>query len=880
MDQHLLEILNEQPVNYILPFFWQHGEDEAILREEMQRIQDSNIGAVCIEARPHPDFGGPLWWRDLDIIMDEARQRGMRVWLLDDAHFPTGFANGQIRDKYPELAKYYLNYKQIDICGPQTGATVNAAGLLNLFDWMHPQEKLAMADEVLAVVAGQVDVQGQLQAETMQDLSAAVKDGYLHWDVPAGSWRVFVLIKTKNWGGNPDYINMVDRRSVRVLIDAVYETHYARYAADFGKTFAGFFSDEPSFGNTKGYNFDESIGRKKMVLPWSDELAQALRNDLAEDFPRLLPGLWQNAGGQSARVRQVFMDCATRLYDQDFAGQIGQWCRDHGVEYIGHVIEDQNVHARLGCGSGHFFRALAGQDMSGIDIIGNQVQPRLETFEHLPLGNGSDYEFFHFGLAKMGSSLGHIDPLKKGRTICEIFGASGWVTGVRNMKWITDHALVRGINNFVPHAFSAKEFPDPDCPPHFYARGNNPQYRFFGQLMKYTNRMCHLLNDGLHIAPVAILYHAEAEWSGDYMFFQKPAHWLTRSQIDFDVLPSDVFRDMDHFKASFDGQQLQVNGESFKCLVVPTSQYLTLAVASFIADAADQGFPTLFIDSRPSGISDLQDTDLQVKLLARLQQCPTVSLAELPDRLRALNCAEISLSEAQPYLRYYHYQRGGLDYYFLFNEHPKETIRTTVEFPQQAGASCYDAFANTISRLPSEKTSEGCRLAIELSAFESTLVVFGCDSDAAEIKPAPVLSKTIVIEGPWQLSLATSQEYPEFSAETKLDGLPNMSAPGQYPDFSGTFRYQTEFALPAAAEKISLSLGAVYEAVQVRVNGELAGSLICPPYEMDITSLVHAGVNSLQIEVTNTLVHACQDMMSLTTALEPSGLLGPVEIKY
>ena len=880
MDNRLIEVLKDQPFNYILPFFWQHGEDESVLRDEMKRIQESNIGAVCIEARPHPDFGGPLWWRDLDIIMDEARQRGMRVWLLDDAHFPTGFANGQIRDKHPELAKYYLNYKQIDICGPQPDIAVNANGFLNLFDWMQPQEKLAMADEIMAVVAGQVDDQGQLQAETLQDLSAAVKDGYLHWDVPAGSWRVFVLIKTKNWGGNPDYINMVDRRSVRVLIDAVYEPHYARYAADFGKTFAGFFSDEPSFGNSKGYNFDESIGRKKMVLPWSDELAQSLSKDLTGDFPRLLPGLWQNAGKESARVRQTFMDCATRLYDQDFAGQIGQWCRERGVEYIGHVIEDQNVHARLGCGSGHFFRALAGQDMSGIDIIGDQVQPRLETFEHLPLGKGSDYEFFHFGLAKMGSSLGHIDPLKKGRTVCEIFGASGWVTGVRNMKWITDHALVRGINNFVPHAFSAKEFPDPDCPPHFYARGNNPQYRFFGQLMKYTNRMCHLLNNGLHIAPVALLYHAEAEWSGDYMFFQKPAHWLTRSQIDFDVLPSDVFADMGHFKASFDGHQLQVNGETFKCLVVPYSQYLTLAVAKFIADAADRGFPTLFIDSRPTGISDLQDTDLQAKLLARLQQCPTVSLAELPSKLRALNCAEIRLSEAQPYLRYYHYQRSGLDYYFLFNEHPKDAIRTTVEFPQHASAICYDAFTNTVSRLETVKTRVGCQISVELSAFESMLIVFGYEAPALAEKAAPVFSKIISINGPWQLSLATSQQYPGFGPESELKHLKNMSATDLYPDFSGTFRYQTEFSLADVAAKISLSLGAVYEAVQVWVNGQLAGSLICSPYELNITDLVHTGVNSLQIEVTNTLVHACQDMMSLTSALEPSGLLGPVEIKY
>lgn len=50
--------------------------------------------------------------------------------------------------------------------------------------------------------------------------------------------------------------------------------------------------------------------------------------------------------------------------------------------------------------------------------------------------------------------------------MCEIFGAYGWGEGVSLMKWLTDHMLVRGINEFVPHAFSPA-FPDEDCPPHF-----------------------------------------------------------------------------------------------------------------------------------------------------------------------------------------------------------------------------------------------------------------------------------------------------------------------------------------------------------------------------------------------------------------------------
>jgi len=61
MDKRLREVLEGKGENYILPFFWQHGEAEPILREEMMRIHESGIGAVCVESRPHPDFAGPLW---------------------------------------------------------------------------------------------------------------------------------------------------------------------------------------------------------------------------------------------------------------------------------------------------------------------------------------------------------------------------------------------------------------------------------------------------------------------------------------------------------------------------------------------------------------------------------------------------------------------------------------------------------------------------------------------------------------------------------------------------------------------------------------------------------------------------------------------------
>ena len=106
MNTRIHEALVGKQENYILPFFWQHGEDEQTLREYMGVIQDMGIQAVCLESRPHPDFAGPKWWEDMDVILSEARQRNMKVWILDDCHFPTGFANGVMREADASLQKW------------------------------------------------------------------------------------------------------------------------------------------------------------------------------------------------------------------------------------------------------------------------------------------------------------------------------------------------------------------------------------------------------------------------------------------------------------------------------------------------------------------------------------------------------------------------------------------------------------------------------------------------------------------------------------------------------------------------------------------------------------------------------------------------------
>ena len=66
------------------------------------------------------------------------------------------------------------------------------------------------------------------------------------------------------------------------------------------------------------------------------------------------------------------MNAVSRKVEECFSRQLGDWCEAHGVEYIGHMLEDCDSNANLGPSMGHFFRGLAGQHMAGIDNIGGR----------------------------------------------------------------------------------------------------------------------------------------------------------------------------------------------------------------------------------------------------------------------------------------------------------------------------------------------------------------------------------------------------------------------------------------------------------------------------------------------------------------------------
>lgn len=845
--------------SYLCPLFWQHHESADRLREEIRVMDENGIDSFIVEARPHPHYLQDEWWSDMEILIDEAKKRNMGVWIFDDGSYPSGAADGLLRKYYPQYTKKYLAHHYVDALGPKRDASV----LVN--EWIKEDESL------VAVIAGQrLDGQDQMDWNSYVDLSGYVQNGILYWDIPDGEWRFFIFKQTSHGGEEwtKDYLNPLEPEGTESFLELIYEEHYRHFSQEFGGTIRGFFTDEPRFGNASDYHCH--LGDRKIVLPWSDTLLDELSQRGLGDFKRLLPALFYESGEKTPDIRFVYMDVVSKRFCKYFTGQIGEWCRAHGVRLIGHVIEENGAHARIGYGPGHYFRAMEGMDAAGIDVV-NNIYPGRTEGKYLTLFNDFDTTFNHWGLSKMASSAAHLDPKKKGMAVCEAFGAYGWSEGLKTMKWITDAMSVRGINVVVPHAFSPMEFPDPDCPPHFYAGGKNPQFPFFHIWSSYASRVCERISDGIHIAPVAVLYHAEAEWGGSYEPFEHVVKCLMQSQFDCDVLPVDIF--CDKTRCRMEKGILMVNEESYRALIIPYSQYLPPSMKSVLNLLIANEIPVIFMNGYPE----------RYYMGEKFSAAEGMYLTDndgLAQFLLNKGIYDIQLSDPCGYLAYYHYRKQGTDYYFFVNESIYQDVRTEIYFNENRDAIRYDAMQDKRHRVEQVKQMDGtCGVKLVLKPYESAFIVFG-ESVAEEMydwESLELASVELPEEG-WEVS---AREYGAVSDFNKISmrSLGNISAPDRMPEFSGTIRYETDF-VQSEGQRLLLLLGEVYESVSVWVNGILVGEKICPPYSFEVSGeVIRDGKNRLTIEVTNTLVKAHHNNeFDRFWVQDPSGLLGPVRI--
>lgn len=850
-DSRLRDVLENREENYVFPFYWQHGDHYERIPSQVDQIFRSGCRALCVEARPHPDFCKDGWWRDMDLILSECEKRGMKVWILDDKHFPTGFANGLVDEKYPHLKQWLLHERHVDVAGPMK----DAALLLDASSEEKPL--LGVFAQKRVVNYGQ-----ELEGEPI-DITDHVKGSILYWDIPEGFWRVFFVYQStegRGWMGN--YIDFLNPESAALQIEGVYEPHYEKYAKYFGNVIAGFFSDEPQFGNiltephlTYRGGYQHRIGQEGLALPFGKRVLELMDKELGCSALPYFGELWYESP-HSPLTRLAYMNAITNLYRENFAKPVGEWCRARNVEYIGHIIEDMDCHARMGMGPGHYFRAIDSQDMGGVDIVLHQVMPGFTDLMHTSTtaGGAASPEFFHYVLGKLAASISHQVPRMKGRAMCEVFGAYGWGEGTVHMKWLIDFMLVRGVNHFVPHAFPGGKFPDPDCPPHFGLEGINPEFDGFAALMTYTSKMAHLLSGGVHQAQVALLYHAEQEWMSPWdgaMLMDKPAKRLYDAHLDYDIVSIDTLEN-----AKVENGKLAIGEERFNVLVIAKSTHIPERLKTIVKTMRQDGLRVVFAGGLPDGF-----------------ECETVPLDGLAELVREMSPEAVAIEGDYPQLRVYHVKRAENDIFMFFNESFAKRAKTVASL----GAKGKYARYNWLDGKAFGSECVDGRVEIDLMPGQSEVIVFGGDMGLPEM---PSLSHRRELKPIYRIETSRSGDLENYSFYQNTEELFDIVGRDRLEDFDGKAKYSFGFEIDDVAQcgKTHLDLGRVGEVAKVWINGSYAGMRIAPPYVFDVSEFVKDGMNDAVVEVANTMVRKLRDPLSYFLQLPPTGLLGPVSI--
>ena len=325
------------------------------------------------------------------------------------------------------------------------------------------------------------------------------------------------------------------------------------------------------------------------------------------------------------------------------------------------------------------------------------------------------------------------------------------------------------------------------------------------------NRIASLLSGGTLFVSVAIYYNAESHWAGKAMELDVIARKLYDRQIDYLFLPLDELE-----KAS-----------RFEVVLVPEAEYVPVELAK-LPNA-------VFIESLPGNYDKAGITEVNV-----------VPLDKLADYLDNRRLRTVGLTTENNRLRCCHYL-GEEDLYFFVNEGTEEYVGT-VEIPNQKKGYFYLPWENEVRKA----VFADKKLQLRLRPRESVVFV-NSDSPAADRYPEleTVEGMRELPLGAFRRSVCEALSYPAMSREKSVS-LPDEPE-REYPDFSGFIRYETELQLDKAGKTLLFVGDADQSGIEILVNHRSIGLFAWSPVLVDITEYVHAGENTLCVELSTTL---------------------------
>lgn len=733
------------------------------------------------------------------------------------------------------------------------------------------------------------------------DITSQVKNGKLSWKAPKGNWHLIAAF----CGKTLQKVKRAAPGGEGYVLDHFSENAVGQYLKRF----------DDAFGKAQAHAphnfFNDSYEVYK--ADWTEGLFDkfhALRGyKLEEHLPEFLA---KERTDTTARIIADYRETLAELLLENFTRQWTSWAHSHNS------VTRNQAHGS----PGNLIDIYATVDIPECEGFGlSDFHIRGLRKDSITRANDSD-----LSMLKYASSAAHI--AGKPYTSSETFTwlTEHFRTSLSQCKPDIDLMFVSGVNHAYFHGttYSPAEAAWPGWK--FYASVDmsptNNIWRDAPALFKYIERCQSFLqtgkpdNDFLVYLPV---YDMWQEQGGRLLMFD--IHGMAKRAPRFIDAVHRIYNagyDMDYISDNFirtshceNGKIVTSGGQAYKALVIPGARLMPADVLKKLLSLANEGATIVFLDNYP------EDVPGYAELKGRRKAFGTV-LAQIKD-FKSKGTGKILL---------------GTDY--------AQTLQQTEALPEPAktefGLSCIrrsdaDGYHYFIAALTGKDTEGWMPLSVQARSAmffnpmngESGKAQLRQHDGKTEVFMQLASGESIILKTftnadvnvtPWKYYTTQSADtlnrwkFKFIASTPAVSNVPDSVSTGSWTDLNfkeakttmGTACYTTTFTLSSTtADDYILSLGDVRESARVRVNGQDAGTLWAVPYRCAIGKYLHAGKNTIEIEVTNLPANRIADMdrkginwrifKDINIANlgykkgnyagwgpVPSGLLGPVQI--
>ncbi len=600
---------------------------------------------------------------------------------------------------------------------------------------------------------------------------------------------------------------------------------------------------------------------------WTDNFLAEFQRRRGYDLLPLLPALVDDRIPRAVEIRHDWGQTLTELFNDSFVKPLRSLAEDHKIK----------------------FRIQAyGSPSAGLFSYGDA---------DLPEGEG--YQWHDYRASRYASSACHLMgvPVSSSETFTWLHGPVFRATPL-DIKAEADLHFLQGINQLICHGwpYTAEGVPEPGWS--FYAAAvfddKNPWFIAMGDVNRYLTRVSSMLRQGRPANDVALYLPNDDAWAAftpgkislTDLLGQKLGHQIVGQILDsgynLDFVDDQMLERFGHI----DGGGMVFGDLRYKVIILPGVTRLPVTTMRKLEAMARAGGIVIATRSEPSMAPGFKATDADSQEVRDISRrlfdgdgAPGIFIADesqLAGALAPRLSPDVAMSPATPQIGVVHRHTDFAEIYFLANTSnkpvaTKATFRIEGMQPQQwNGLTGQTAPINITARPPG-----GTAVNIALDAYESTFIVWTHEPAGIPAANTPVTTT--------DLSTQWTVQFGPAAQPIQWDTLKSWTDDPATRHFSGICTYTKHLALSADQLanplKISLGFGAgaptpeekasrpgkgfaaaldgpVRDAAVIFINNQRAGSVWCPPYQLDITRWLIPGNNEIRIEVANTAVNA------------------------